>query len=187
MELFEVINGKVRPSAHALMVDPYKTMWEKDESEDKGEAINVFSYVEFLLSPKRSNPFFGYDEKIKGKEIKKRLWQDENYQSDLYSSLEMIRLVDYYKTDLENASPSYGTLLDALVTAHNTREHLKGIDLNATTMSGTLLLKPRDVLSALKEVPDVIKTLEETRDRVIAELKESAKSRNNREIGFFER
>lgn len=187
MDLFEVYNGVVRPSVHALMVEPYKSIWEKDPDPDKGEATKVFSYVEFLLSPKKSNIFYGYDDKVRPKEIKKRLWGDENYQSDIYSTFEIIRLVDYYKNDLENSSPSYVTLVDAILTAHNTREHLRDVNLNDTTPTGALKLKPKDVTGALKEIPEIIKTLEDTRDRVLAELKESAKSRNNREIGYFER
>ena len=187
MDLLEVYNGRVVLSTHARLLDPYKSMWDKDKDPLKEEATKIFSYVEFLLSPKKSNPFFGYDPQIKGPEIKKRLWGEENYNSDVYTSFEIIRLVDAYKTDLNTSSPSLVVLNDAIETAHNTREHLRTIDLGETTPTGALKLKPKDVTGALKEIPGLIKELEETRDRVLAELKESAKSRNNREIGYFER
>lgn len=187
MDLFEVYNGKAIPSAHALLIDPYKSMWNKDTSKDKDEAINMFSYVEFLLSPKKSNIFFGYDDKIKPAKIKQRIWGNEHYISPVYSTSEIIGLIQAYKEDLENSSISYATLNDAILTAQNTREYLRDVNLGETTPSGALKLKPKDVTGALKEIPDIIKTLETTRDNVLAEIKESAKSRNNREIGFFER
>jgi hypothetical protein len=188
MDLFTVNNGKVVPSAEALTISPYKDIWAKDTSPEKSEAINVFSYATFLLSPKKSNPFFGYPQgDLKKKKIKHRIWGDENYNSDLYSILEIIQVVESYKLDLENSSPSYGVLIDAIETAHKTRDYLRDVDLGATNLHGTLMLKPKDVTGALKEIPDIIRTLEDTRDRVLSEQKESAKSRNNREIGFFER
>jgi hypothetical protein len=180
-------NGKVIPSAYALTISPYKDFWFKDTDPDKAEAINMFSYAYFLLNPKKTNIFYSYDPKIRGSKIKERIWGKSDYNSPLFSALEIMGLVNQYREDLLTWSPSIATLDDALITATKTREYLRDVDLAEENLNGTLKLKPKDVTGALKEIPEIIKTLETTRDNVIAELKESAKSRNNREIGFFER
>lgn len=187
MDLFTINNGKVIPSVHALMTEPYKTMWAKDTSDDKAEVINVFSYIELLCSPKKSNPFFGYADEIKPKKIKNNIWGDENYQSDLYSSFEIIRGVEAYKEYLIRSAPGYELFLAGLKAADTLKDYLNSLDLGERTNSGGMVIKPADVTKALNDIPETIKGLKEGRDRVIADIDEAAKSRNNREINPFER
>lgn len=188
MDLFTVHNYKVIPTPEAQTISPYKDILAKDRSIDKHEAINAFAYAVFMVSPKKANPFFGYPQgDIRRRAIKKKIWGDENYQSDLYTSLEMINLVEEYKKDIENISPSYSVLMDTIETLVNTRDYLKNVNPGAVNENGTLILKPKDITGAIKEIPDIVKKLEETKEMVIAEIKESSKSRNNREIGYFER
>lgn len=187
MDLFVVQGGKAIPSVHALIIQPFKAMWEKDTSEDKGEIINIFTYIELLCSPKKSNPFHGYPDEIRPAKIKENIWKDAAYQSPLYTSLEIIRAVEEYKELLHNAAPGYSLYLSALGAADILKDFLLDLNMNRTTNSGALQLKPKDVTSALNEINDVIRNLNDGREKLLAEIKESSKSRNNREIGLFER
>lgn len=187
MDLFVVQGGKAIPSVHALMIQPFKAMWEKDTSEDKGEVINIFTYIELLLSPKKSNPFHGYPEESRPIKIKENIWKDANYQSPLFTGLEIIRAIEEYKEFLHNAAPGYSLYLAALGAADTLKDFLLDLNMARTTNSGALQLKPKDVTSALNDISEVIRNLNDGRDKLLAEIKESSKSRNNREIGPFER
>lgn len=183
MDLFEVINGIAYPSTHALLIEPFKTIWEKDTSDEKGNAMKVFTYIELVCSPKKSNPFFGYSETDRPGKVKKEVYNDENYKTTDF----MMQGVMKYKELLSVFSPTYPLLNAALMASDSLTQFLESVDLNERTASGGAVLKPGDVTKALKEIPDVAKSIATLQEKVQGELIEEAKTRNQREIGQYER
>lgn len=183
MDLFEIINGRAFPTPHALLIEPFKTIWEKDTTVEKGHAIKLFSYVELLCSPRKSNPFLGYSEDIRPKKVKREVYGTEDYHTTEF----MILAVAKYKELLSNASPTYGLFTSALNAKDKLIEFLDNFDLAERTQGGTAVLKPADITKALKEIPDVAKSIVAMRDKVNTEVIEEAKTRNQREIGEYER
>ena len=45
MNLFEIVNNNVTFSPQALLVKPFKEIWDKDETEDKSLAKRELSYI----------------------------------------------------------------------------------------------------------------------------------------------
>lgn len=186
MDLFELNNGRAFPSVHALLIEPFKTIWETDETKEKGNAILLFSYIELMCSPKRSNPFFGYSENVRPSKVKKEVYKDENYPDTMF----MISGLAAYKELLANSSPSFDLLnsglmaKDALVKFLNDTESLLA---ERNLKSGAAIFKPADITNALTKIGAVTKELEAARDKVGEELKEASKTRGQREIGLYER
>ena len=68
MDLFKVEGNLVVPTEHALLVSPYKEIWDRDEDPKKARAKQEFAYIELNCSYKKSNPYKGLpDEKRKEK------------------------------------------------------------------------------------------------------------------------
>lgn len=183
MDLFELNNNIAFPSVHALLIEPFKSIWEADNSKSKENAIKVFTYIELVCSPKKSNPFFGYSEVERPGKVKKEVFNDENY----YTTDFMMQGVMKYNELLEIASPTYSLFISSLAAAEELKENLKSIDLGERTNAGTAVTKPKDITSALKEIPDVMRSLEAMRNKVHSELAEETKTRNQREINEYER
>ena len=184
MDLFIITNGIVYPSPHALMIKPYKDIWEKDTSEGKENSLRWFRFIELLCSPKKSNPYYGYtDKEQRSRKVKQEVFGDELHEIDA----DLMFAVMAYEEHLRISSPSYDTLVDAEAAALKLRRFLKDFEPNSRTPSGALVLKPKDITAALQELPKVNKALADARDKVNEELKEDVKTRNNREIGLFER
>jgi len=181
--LWEVVNNQLIVSEHALMIEPYATIWEFDEDERKSNARQLFKYVELLCSPRKSNPFFGYREDIRVFKVKKEVYKDENHPDTDF----MIQAVARYKELLETYSPSYSMLNTAIETANKLETFLREFEPDEKTRTGQLLLKPKDISSALKELPDAKKSIEALRERVNFELAEESRTRKQREIGQYER
>lgn len=181
--IFELINGKAIPTVHALLIEPFKTIWRLDTTSDKENAIRVFSYIELMCSPKKSNPFSGFDEAQRGSKVKQEVFGDANKRDTSF----MITGIQKYKELLQNCSPSYSLLIGALVAKEKLQAYLETFNLTERTKAGTAVIKPRDITSALKEIPDVAKGLETTILKVQMEIDESTKTRNQREIGQYER
>ena len=185
MEVFELEDGIVYPTKEILLIEPFKTIWEKDTSRQKEESIKIFTYVNFLCNPRRSNPYFDIDEKERSKHIKKEIWGDENYNHPDY--LTIIEAVVKYKSLLEIESPSLKLYLSAVQGLNELTNFINTVDLNERTAAGGAVYKPADITRAFKELPDTKKTIETLRASIHNELQEAAKTRGSREIGDFER
>jgi hypothetical protein len=184
MDLLEIFNGHVYPSVHALMIEPFKSMWANDRSPDREEVLKDFMYVELLCSPKKSNPYFGCtDLELREKRVKMEVYKNENHPT----STDMLFATMKYRELLENESPSYAVLEEGLVAAEKSRIWCRDLDLGAKTPNGALLLKPRDIMNALNEIPNTVKKLEDARTKVITEIADASKMKKDREPGFFER
>ena len=60
--LFVVENKLVTPNTETLMVSPFKEIWERDNSDNKNLATKELTFVEFMSSKKKTNPYAGYDD-----------------------------------------------------------------------------------------------------------------------------
>lgn len=184
MDLFEIVNGHVYPSPHALMIDPFDKIWEGDTSKGKAQAIKELTYIELMCSPKKSNPFAGYPIDERKLKVKKEIFADENYLSTTYMILGCNRYIELLKT----SSPTYPLFEAAINAAGNLTIFLNSDDiLTERTQGGASVYKPADITKALKEIPEVIKSITSMRDKIQSELVENSKTRNSREIGQYER
>lgn len=185
MDLFEIKNGMAAPTVHALTIEPYKTIWENDKSKNKSEAYKAFTFIELMCSRKKSNPFIGYEESIRYSKVAKNVYGDELARPTNDSLIEVG--IELFKQLQLEASPSLSYLETALNSAENLKEYLNTVDLGERTNGGAAVYKPADITRALKETPDVIKTLKTLVQSVQTELEEEVKTRGKREIGLFER
>ena len=185
MELFQITNQNAFPSPHALLIEPFKTIWEEDETPNKGEAVKIFTYIELVCSPKKSNPFVGYSEEDRPAKVREEVWKDPNFKHPKFQQI--IQGVLTYKKLLHESSATYELFNSAMNAADKLRKFLNEVDLQERTNGGTAVYKPGDLTRALKEVPEVIKSLSALKDKVHTELEEASKTRNQREIGLFER
>ncbi len=182
-EFFIVTNSRAFPSTHSLLIEPFKTIWETDVTEKKEEAIAIFSYVDLMCTPRKSNPFMGYRESERPAYVKKETWGN-NPPRD---GSRIIAAVAKYQELLKIASPSYSLLLSARAAAETTEDFLNDIDYGLRTNSGSMLYKPKEITATLKEIPDVKRAIDLLLKRVDQELAEDSKTRNEREIGEYER
>ena len=181
--LFEIRNNKAFPTVFALITNPYKEIWENDTSADKTTAVKWFTYLELMLNPRRSNKFFNIPEEIRQEKVCQEVFKDPKYAipSDL------IIATIAYKDDLELLAPGYATLVEAENALVKTRTFLHDLDPKTRTPTGSLLLKPKDIIMATKELPGAIDNIRKARERVLKEMDESlTKTINQRTPNKYE-
>lgn len=183
MDLFTIENGVAKPSEHALLVEPFKTIWEQDKSKIKGDAMKSFTYIELLCSIKKSNPFSGYDEEQRPIKVGKEVYKDEGYQP---TDLEKEGINTYIEF-LNEASPTLSFYRASLRAAMELKTFYDTVDLNERTNGGAAVYKPGDITRGLKETAEVIKSLKDLEGQVQTEVVEKSKTRGQREIGIYER
>lgn len=182
MDLFAVTNGKAMPSVHALIIEPFKTIWKEDTDPTKGNAIRDFTFIELCCSPKKTNPYVGYDEEQRYQILKEELYGDPAY----VLSNNVLDGIIKYEQLLDNYSPTLSLLKAALDGAEKFKTQMKKLNLDARTNSGAAVYKPRDITNAMKDLPQLAKDIEALREKVFKELLEEGKTRSNRTIGYFE-
>lgn len=182
MDLFEVKGGIVSPSIHALMISPFKEIWERDKSAKKSQAIPELTYIELSCSMKKSNLFSGYAEEIRPKKVAKQVFGREDWTPD---SLVQEAIEQYRKLDLE-ASPSLAICISALGAVHKMKEFLDSYDPTERTPKGAMVIKPAEVSKTIKELPDMINSTMALRSKVEQELITEQKTKGQRQVGYYE-
>lgn len=184
MELFTVENNTVIPNENTLLIHPFKDIWERDSSERKEIALLEFTYIEFLCSYKKTNPYKGYDEQIKEPKIRQNVFRSYPLWSPDLLINEGIAI---YCSFRDQASPSLRFYLGNLEGARKLQHYYETVDLTLTNRSGTLINKPSDVAKGLSEALKVMNTLEALKEKVEQELFNAGKVRADRTVNPFEK
>lgn len=191
MKLFNVINQVVMPTTEILLISPFKEIWERDYSEHKFYAIKEFTFIEFMCSPKKANPFIGYtDKEERAKKIIANIYSKEIVHVSIADKWMPDDLVidgmKVYIQFLKEAAPSLSFLESAEKACDTLKDFFNTVDLHQTNAKGALLYKPRDITSALKDTESTIKQIFALREKVEQELFETSKTLKNRVINPYE-
>lgn len=183
LSLFDLEGSRAKPTAHALLVEPFKSLWERDETIEKAQAILDFTFIEFMVSPLKSNPFGGYGEEERAQKILNDFGEASEYSPDNLTFEGIVRL----KELMYEGSYSMRFLNSARIAAEKVEDFLLNtVDLTERTHNGTPVYKPQDVTRTIREINDAIKSINDMEKRVIQELYEAEKTRNNAVINPME-
>ena len=123
--LFTVENNVAIPNTETLLISPFKEVWERDKSKDKGQAIKEFTFVELMSSKKKANPYSGYSDDTRFEKLKEALF-DEDWEPDNLIEQCLAKINEFQK----EASPTYSYYLSVIEAAEKCK-----IELSNTTQS----------------------------------------------------
>lgn len=179
--IFVVENGVAKPTTEALLIYPYKDIWERDTSADKSIAIAEFCFIEFMMSKKKSNPYAGYDNDVRFEKLRDAYF-DEDWEPDDLVQKGMAELHEFQT----NASATYSYFIAMEEIAHKLKKFMREVDLDERNDRGGLMWKPKDITSAMTDTDRILQNMNSMRDKVEQELFESAKTKGNRTTNYFE-
>jgi hypothetical protein len=182
MDLFTIENNIVRPTPHALLLSPFKELWERDTSSKKERAIQDFSYIEFVCSMRKSNPFSGYTDDVKASQVAKIIYKDEYYKPDELQE----ECIEFYIKLRDESSPTINFYKKALTGAEKLSNFFETVDFSLMNDRGIPIYKPGDLARSLKDAPDILASMHKMKEKVDQELFDSTKNRGDREINHFE-
>ena len=180
--LFKVQDRIVIPNTETLLLEPFKTIWERDESTDKEVAMAEFKYIEFTTSMMSTNPYAGYDETVKEKKVIEDCIFMEDWKPDEF----VMGAIGEMNRFLKDASTTYNYYMSAKKAAEKMRHFFNTFDINeknAKTLNP--IYKPRDITSALKDTADVLQRLDTMKKKVEEELFQVVKLRGEKQISPF--
>lgn len=180
--LFIIENKIVKPYPETLLIHPFNEIWERDTQPGKHHAIEDFTYIEFVTSMRKSNPYSGYDSSVKKQKVKADIITRPDWVEDEL----IIKGINKMNQFQEEASITYTYFMSAKRAAEKMQNFFNGFNMNAVNMkTGAPIYKPKDITSALMDTSKVLENLNTLREKVDQEIYEQVKNRGQKVISRF--
>lgn len=173
---YEGYNLKVEPEA--LLLKPFRQIWDRDKSENKDKAIMELGYIYFFCDI-RSDYQYLADEEERHLAIKESEGLPKNWKPDKLV-LEAIEFYNSFK------SASILLLEDTRFAVNKLRKLLREIDLNQLDDKGKPIYTLSTITATIKQVPSLVKDLDEAEKAISKEITVTGKMRGSGEKTIME-
>lgn len=181
--LFIVEGNIAKPNPETLLIEPFKTIWERDTDVDKSIAIKEFTYMELMTSKKRSNPYAGYNEEMRKEKLVEMLFHRlPDWEVDSLVEQGMAEIVTFQK----EASPTYSYYISVLGATEKMKQFFNEFDINEVNEKGARVFKPNEIIMAIANTDKLLQNLNSMKEKVEQELFEQSKTRGMKQINPFE-
>lgn len=174
MKLITVDNYQLSVADEALLVKPIRKLWNQDRTKGKEKFYQQMSILFYVYSP-ASNFVYISDEKKRLEEVLK-----QEGITEFHDTADFKQAVEAYKK--LNETPSTMLLQSTLVAIDKVRDFLEHIDLNKVDDKGKPIYTINNVVSAIKQIPQLSKDVQEAIKSVNKELEEQSKTRGDQEL-----
>lgn len=179
MKLFTYKDYNLKISDEAYALRPFKRLVDRDRTKDKTKAMKELAYLYFMYDP-RSDFSFEIIEADRDLRVKDSIGLDANWKPDKLVQ----EAIDLYKY-LTTTSSSL-LLQDTRVVIDNIRSTFRTIDLTKTDINGKLVFNIGQVMTAVKQVPSLVKELADAEKAVTKEIEEVGAMRGMKQKAILE-
>lgn len=180
MKIFELDNNIVTYAPQALLLKPFKVLWDRDKSKGKAQAKDELAYV-WYMEDVRSDFYDIVDEDERRVEVLKFLTElPPTYKPDkevAEAQKEYLRLSEGMSVKL---------LKDAMVMISKMRVAMLATDFSEKDKQGKPVYDIDKVMKYVRGIPDVLKSLKETYREIEREAEEEHLMRGDRRKAVFE-
>ena len=178
MKLFRYEGYKLHISEEAFVLKPFKELWNRDKTKNKDKALQELGYIYFMCDP-RSDYQYIVDEEDRSKAIK----EGEGIEPKWKPDNKVIEAMKFYK----QFKPVSALLLeDTRVAVDKLRQLLRNIDLTEVDDKGKPIYTLNTVTATIKQIPSLVKDLDEAEKAIAKEIMESDKVRGAQEKSMYE-
>lgn len=178
MKLITVENYELKVADEALLVKPIRKLFNMDRSQGKERFYQQMSVLFFVYSP-ASNYAYIVDEKERLKEV-----IAQEGIKDFKATPEFKDAVEIYRK--LNETPSSMLLRSTLIAIDKIKTFLETIDLQAVDNNNKPIYSINNVVSAVKQTPQLAKDVQEAMKAVNKELEEQGNTRGSQELTIFD-
>lgn len=180
MILFELENNVVTFSPQALLISPFKKIWDADKTDDKEEAAMKLGFIYYFADDR--SPFLHIldtDERID--EIKLFLDLPEKFNGQ---SEDLLKAIHYYQRLSETTSTKL--LGSTRLILQKISEFLDNVNMDERDeKSNKPIHDIGKITSSVEKIPKLIKAINEIEKEVIKEKALKAQS-GNKSMGMFD-
>lgn len=178
IKLFKRDGYDVKVDPEALLLKPFKAIWTRDKSKDKNRAMQELGFIYFVCDP-RSDYQYLVDIDMRMQAVKQGEGLPEKWSPDKA----VLDAMEFYTS----FKPTSALLLeDTRFAVDKLREHLKNLDLGAVDDKGKPIYTLNTITATIKQIPELIKGLDEAERAVNNDIKEMSKVRGGHEKTVLE-
>lgn len=164
---FEGYNIVISPEA--LMLVPFRKIWERDKSKDKSKALLEITFIYFIEDP-RSDYQYLVDRNTRQEEIIKGIGLPSNWKPDKLIK-EACELYSSFKP------MSAGLLEDTRYFVNNLRKKLRTMDFDEKDDKGKPIYTLSSITETINKIPILAKNLDEAERTLSKDITNEAKAR----------
>ena len=178
MKLFKYEGYKITISEEALLLKPFKAIWKRDKSLNKEKALSELGFIYFFCDI-RSDYQYIVDEEARMASIKEGEGMPEDWTPDSV----VLEAMQFYSTF---KSTSALLLEDTSYAVDKLRKLLREIDLTKTDDKGKPIYTLNTITATIKQVPSLVKDLDEAERSIAKEIAQSDKVRGAQSKSIYE-
>ena len=178
MKLFKYEGYKITISEEALLLKPFKAIWKRDKSLNKEKALSELGFIYFFCDI-RSDYQYIVDEEARMASIKEGEGMPEDWAPDSV----VLDAMQFYSTF---KSTSALLLEDTRYAVDKLRKLLREIDLTQTDDKGKPIYTLNTITATIKQVPSLVKDLDEAERSIAKEIAQSDKVRGAQSKSIYE-
>lgn len=179
MKLFVYKDYNLRISDEAYALRPFKRLVDRDRTKEKTKAMKELAYLYFMYDP-RSDFSFEIIESDRDLRVKDSIGLEADWKPDKQVQ-EAIELYKYLTT-----TSSSLLLQDTRVIIDNIRNTFRSIDLTEKDANGKLVFNIGQVMTAVKQVPSLVKELADAEKAVSKEIEDMGTMRGMKQKTILE-
>ena len=178
IKLFKYEGYKVTISEEAILLKPFKAIWNRDKTKTKEKALNELGFIYFFCDP-RSDYQYLVDDTERLEEIKQGTGMPDNWKPDKVVE-EAIEFYNKFK-------PTSALLLeDTRYAVDKLRKLLRDINLEEKDEKGKPIYTLNTITATIKQIPALIKDLDEAERTLSSEMQQKGKMKGQGEKTIFE-
>lgn len=178
IRLFKYEGYKVTISEEALLLKPFKAIWNRDTTKSKDKALSELGFIYFFCDP-RSDYQYLTDEVERKKAIKEGEGLSQKWEPDKL----VLEAMEFYS----KFKPTSALLLeDTRYAVDKLRKLLKDIDLEDKDDKGKPVYTLNIITATIKQIPSLVKDLDEAERTLTSEMMQGSKMRGQGEKTIFE-
>ena len=178
MRLFKFEGYKIVISEEAFLLKPFKKIWQRDRSAGKEKALTELSVIYFMADP-RSDYLYIVDEESRLNAIKEGEGLPKTWTPDKLVN----EALEFYKSFKSTAAL---LLEDTRFAIEKLRKQLRDIDLSAVDDHGKPIYTLNTITSTIKQIPELVKGLDEAEKAIAKEIMQSDKVRGAQDKSMYE-
>lgn len=178
IKLFKYESYRITISEEALLLKPFRKIWNRDRSQSKEKALLELGFIYFFADP-RSDYQYDTDESVRMESIKKGEGLPEDWKPDSV----VLDAIEFYKS----FKPVSALLLeDTRVAINKLRQLLRDIDLAKLDDKGKPVYTLNTITATIKQIPSLVKDLDEAERAISKDILQNNKVRGAQEKAMYE-
>lgn len=178
IRLFKYEGYKVIVEPEALLLRPFKQIWQRDKSRSKDKAMMELGFIYFFCDPRSD-----YQYLTDGEQRKQAIKEGEGFPNTWKPDKLVESAMEFYNS----FKPTSVLLLeDTRYAVDKLRKLLKDIDLTKEDDKGKPIYTLNTITATIKQVPSLVRDLDEAERAISKEVTMSGKMRGSGEKTIME-